>query len=256
MSGISRPYHRTIRPRMDGTYGFASDGFDYVRHPRYAENAQLFIRHFYLIQERIEELFSFVEPADENMCTFSLKNHSLIVEICVDCESNWKAILRENGYSKPGNWNRSDYRKIEWSHKLSQYLVRFPNWRGIFGQRQPFLPWSDVNNTKLNWYDAYNSIKHDKSSNFRNATFENVIDAFSALVITISSQFGTDDFSLKTPELEAIVLTENPPESSFVPAIGERLEIAFPKTWKPEERYNLNLSAMQAQSDPFQDFRF
>lgn len=73
----------------------------------------------------MQELFSFVEPADQNLNTYSHRIQQLLTRCCIEVEANLTAILLENGYSKaPNDLIMRDYRTIEYSHKLSEYEVR------------------------------------------------------------------------------------------------------------------------------------
>jgi hypothetical protein len=54
----------------------------------------------------------YVEPADKNLECYSYRIHALLLRACIELEANCKAILKENGYSKGGNWKIDDYKKI------------------------------------------------------------------------------------------------------------------------------------------------
>ena len=90
-------------------------------------------------------------------------------------EANCKAILKENGYTKAGDMNMSDYKKINVTHRLSSYLVKVPYWNGTNYLPRPFEAWSQ--GRSLPWYQVYNTTKHDRHIEFEEATFEHLIDA-------------------------------------------------------------------------------
>jgi hypothetical protein len=78
----------------------------------------MFARFLILLKD-LQELFDYVEPADKNLSCYSYRIHALSRRACVEVEANCKAILKENGYTKSGDWNMGDYKKIEKTHLLS-----------------------------------------------------------------------------------------------------------------------------------------
>lgn len=59
---------------------------------------------------------------------------------CIEIEANLKAIMTENGAIEPDRgFNMSHYRKIEKTHKLSEYEVTIVEWTGgHLRTRRPF----------------------------------------------------------------------------------------------------------------------
>ncbi len=190
---IANPYRRTCRAFTNtGTY---NDGYRslYVQHLKYAQSPEHYVRAFLLLLKDMLELFDYIEPADKNLPCYSYRVHELLLRASVEVEANCKAILIENGYSKPGDMNMCDYKKIDASHRLSSYEVRMPHWHGTQKIRRPFSSWTT--GASLPWYKAYNATKHDRQQSFELATFEQMIDAMSGLVVLVSSQFYNHDFS-------------------------------------------------------------
>ena len=143
---VDRPYRRTCRQFVDGHYR----GRLYVKHPKFAESAEHYVRAFLLILKDLQNLFDYVEPADKNLACYSYRIHSLLIRACVEVEANCKAILKENGYRKRGDWNMWDYKKIDETHLLSLYEVQIPIWSGRMTIRTPFSAWST--GESLPWY--------------------------------------------------------------------------------------------------------
>ena len=187
-----RPHPRTCRQFVDGSY--AEGGRSrYIDHPKFAESPEHNIRAFLILMKDLRDLFDYVEPADKNLSCYSYRIHSLLVRACVEVEANCKAILKENGYAKSGDWNMSDYKKIETTHFLSLYEIRAPVWTGQRSTWTPFSAWGS--GKSLDWYKAYNAAKHDRHSEFAQATFEQLIAASCGLLVLLSAQFRTNDFS-------------------------------------------------------------
>ena len=140
---ITKPYRRTCRQFADGSY---SEGgrWMYLLHPKYAKDPRHYVRAFLLIQQDVLELFSYVEPSDANLSTYSHRIQQLLMRSCVEIEANFTAIFLDNEYSRAmsgQNLNTGDYKLINLSHRLSAYQVRIPGWKGAAGIRRPFAPW-------------------------------------------------------------------------------------------------------------------
>ena len=142
-----------------------------------------------------------------------------------------------------------DYKKLERTHLLSSYEVSVPNWSGTGATRSPFSPWSTGGS--LPWYDAYNTTKHDRHSEFERATFENLIDACCGLLVVLSAQFETNDFSPGNTLL-AIQGSSDGMESG----IGGYFRVRFPPDWPMALRYDFDWQALKTETDPFQTFDY
>jgi hypothetical protein len=137
---IMKPFRRTCRQFVDGRYApHGNDGF--IDDPRFAKAPEQYVRAFLIIQKDLRELFDYVEPADQNEGCYSYRIHELLMRTCVEVEANCKAILGENGYMPPRgkNWDRSDYKKLNATHRLSSFQVKFPVWHGRHAVRTPFF---------------------------------------------------------------------------------------------------------------------
>jgi hypothetical protein len=242
---VDRPYRRTYRQFVDGHYRHYTRGGSYVVHPKFAQSPEHYVRGFLIILKDLQEIFDYVEPADKNLDCYSYRIHALLLRACVEVEANCKAILKENGYSKLGDLNMNEYKKIEKTHLLSIYEVKVPNWSGTRAMRLPFSAWSAGNH--LPWYQAYNTTKHDRHSRFDEATFEHLIDACCGLLVLLSAQFGTNDFSSHEE-----VVTVGGPGDGMESGIGGYFRVRFPTSWPADLRYDFDWQKLKTESDPFQ----
>lgn len=186
---VAKSFKRTCRQLADGSY---ENNSEYVRHPQFASAPQQYIRAFGIVQKDLLELFDYVEPSDINQQCYSYRIHELLTRVCIEVEANCTAILSENGYASPGNWNMGDYKKLETTHHLSSYQVRLPIWYGTNHTRTPFLEWKT--GAQLPWYQAYNQTKHSRHENFHLGNFQVLLDSVCGLVALLASQFINDDF--------------------------------------------------------------
>ena len=245
---VDRPYRRTCRQFVDGSY---TEGgrWQYMVHPKFSQSPEHYIRAFLILLKDLQVLFDYVEPADKNLACYSYRIHALLLRACVEVEANCKAILKENGYSRSGDWNMGDYKKIEKTHLLSSYEVKVPNWNGTGATRSPFSAWSTGGS--LPWYQAYNITKHDRHSAFEEATFEHLIDACCGLLVLLSAQFETNDFS---PGNTLLALEGS--SDGMESGIGGYFRVRFPANWPMELRYDFDWQKLKSEADPFQNIDY
>jgi hypothetical protein len=240
---ITRPYRRTCRPFRNSDY--STDGrWRYIEHPKFAQTPRHYVRRFLLLLKDLQELFDYVEPAERNLRSYSFRIHALLLRACIEVEANCKAILRENRYSKkPRDWKMSDYQKINATHRLSSYRVKVPDWRGQHDIRTPFAAWAGGGS--LPWYRAYNTTKHDRLAEFQQATFEHLLDACCGVLVMLSAQFWTRDFSPGNDLLAA-----EGPDDGMESGIGNYFRVRFPDDWPDEDRYVFNWTTLKDEADP------
>lgn len=252
---ITKPYRRTCRQFTDGSY---SEGgrWMYLLHKRYATDPRHYVRAFLLIQEDVLDLFSYVEPSDKNLETYSHRIQQLLMRACVEVEANLTAIFLDNEYATAqGNLTMQQYRLIDISHRLSSYEIRVPTWQGSKGARKPFHDWSQ--GAPLAWYQAYNKSKHNRHENFKLATFDALIDAFCGLSALLSAQFHDEDYSPggKTLGLSGACYSYDG-DDGMEPAIGGLLRVRFPSDWPQDQRYEFSWPQLSTSEDPFQNFDY
>jgi len=245
--GIDRPYKRTSRQLVNGTYRASGNG-KYVSHPNFATSPHHYQRAFSVLQKDFLALLDYIEPASENLNCYSYRTHEILMRARIEIEANFQAIFADNGYSikKP---NIKDYEKIEASHRLSSYRVRLPTWHGDGEVRQPFGAWAEGN--PLRWYQIYSRSKHNRHELFHDANFEATVDAMCGLTAVITAQFMNEDFSL-----DNYLVMESSRTDGFETAIGGYFHVSYPTDWPDDERYDFDWKGLQTEDDPFQQFDF
>lgn len=236
--GIKKPYKRTCRQFTDGHYADSGKS-KYLLNKDFAESPAQYIRPFLLIQKDLQNLFDYIEPSEQNSNCYSYRIHELLTRTCIEVEANCKAILTENGYIKNGDLNMLDYKKINISHHLSSYEISLPLWDGINKIRKPFNSW--VNNGSLSWYQAYNSTKHNRHNEFKQANFNNLIESVCGLAAILSAQFWQEDFN---PSMGGIALEGSHDDMESV--IGEYFRVKFPNDWSDDEKYDFTYQEINA----------
>lgn len=253
---LERPFKRTVRQLADGSYANSGHG-NYVHHRDFARDAWHFKRGFQILDFELDDIFKYVEPSDANIGCFSHKIAGLLARICIEIEANFKAILKENGYEKaPSKLNMVDYAKADDSHRLSEYLIKFPVWTGPERVFQPFQSWLDANERKSpSWYVAYNAAKHDRHENFSaSATFGNLVEAYCGLAVLIWSQFRDAD-SPGAFLLSVGSSHEEEAEGGFDFGPTERTLIK-PPSFPENERYRFDWQQLKMQREPIAQYSY
>lgn len=144
-----------------------------------------------ILVSKLEELFETVEPIEANLSTYGHRIREVLLLACMEVESSWSAVLKENDYSLDNKFTTDDYVKLKEPMFLDGYQMNLAAYIH-FPSLAPFKDWRVKDPTKsLLWYDAYNKTKHDRENNLHYATFINAITAVSAAVVMYYAQFGS-----------------------------------------------------------------
>ncbi|MBD3280489.1 hypothetical protein GF389_03110, partial [Candidatus Dojkabacteria bacterium] len=148
-----------------------------------------FLREYHLIMKDFDKLLAYIDPSEENLGTFSHRTFELLLRSCTAIEAIFKVLSRDLGYPSE-NLDMRDYFRInnDSNLELSDYIVKLSSWRSGKKIVVPYEGWHDGQNyKKLPWYKAYNNVKHDRDQNFKEANFENVINATAGLFTLLYS---------------------------------------------------------------------
>lgn len=249
---LSKPFYRIIRPFTDGEYiPSGKDDEVYILSSDYASDRATLIRAYAIIERDLVELFNYIEPADANLCTYSHKMYELLLRVSTEFETNCKAVLNANGYAKASgtNLNIQDYHKIDKASKLSEYKIILDTWLPSQKVFQPFKDWSS--GRTLRWYQSYNAVKHDRSTEFREASLENVMASVTGLLSILVSQFHVFAFN---PYQSVGAFTEGDDGSLFTDT--SLFKVMLPTSWSQNEQYDFNWNVIKTITTPFDSFSF
>lgn len=245
------PFHRCYRP-IRGTDGSSKEEHNYLVDHDYAKHPDKYTRAFLQIQKEMKNLFQYIEPGDNNLKTYSNQIQQLLVRICIEVESNFKAIFKENRYSvkQEKDWKMIDYQIIDKSHRLSDYQVVAPFWDGKKNTFQPFITWKK--SSKLKWYSAYNTVKHNRAERLKAANFENLMNAFCGLFIVLTAQFKNQEFST----ISCVTIPDG--YKSYYDGefgIGNMLQAKYPE-WDENDKYYFEYSIQNQDKIFFRKFDY
>lgn len=165
-------------------------------------NQQLEIAYYMELQRRIFDIFRYVSCHENNFNTYSIILESVLVDAGSFFDSECQTLIRHlatNGHKFAGqnnikdfgrkveakdNFNFGDYRMLLEAHfKISSMVVNLnPYEDAYFGNPtqyspdkvsgyvvSPFSDWAKADTPSF-WWKAFTDLKHDRLSNFRNAT--------------------------------------------------------------------------------------
>lgn len=144
--------------------------------------------------------------------------------------------FKANGYhGKNGDdyFNTSDYVLLLDAARLDQYVVQL-NYYPWLPEFTLFAGWQQSGPSKtLQWYDAYNQVKHDREGHFAEATLDRTITAVAACFVMLAAQYGWD-FAVQGAEGERAFfqLNKGPewaPSEIYIPAYeGDYRPVNYP----------------------------
>lgn len=135
--------------------------------------------YFLDLEKELADSSRYIEPeGQENVYSFEFRK--IIILACTEIETAFKALCETIDNSKERGC-MCDYKDIVLTRypKIVNAEVYINRWHKTV---KPFAGW-DIG--KLKWWSAHQHIKHDRGSNFIEATYENAAMALSALYILI-----------------------------------------------------------------------
>lgn len=187
-----------------------------------------------LLIQRLDEIFLYIEPAVNTLESYGHKTRELLILACTEVENIWKSYMRLAGEKPPNkkNYTTNDYVRLAGPLFLDEYeisLHRYPSVPTVC----PFLGWDQKSPTQsITWFDAYNKTKHDRSTQFPEASLENCIRAVSAAIVLHAVRFGPSSlFNLTLineggalaalcTEVFSLRLPDRKPSTYYVPFIS------------------------------------
>ena len=76
-----------------------------------------------ILLTKLEGLFETLEPAEANLSAYGHKIREIILLACMEVESAWAAVLKENGYASNRNLTTNDYVKLLGPMLLDSYQL-------------------------------------------------------------------------------------------------------------------------------------
>lgn len=177
------------------------------------------------LTRQLDRICQTVQPLPRNFSTFGHDIRNLLILACSEIEAHWRGVLTANGTNKD-RYNTRDYVMLRRAMKLDEYSVTFPNYPWL-EDISPFGGWGNGGKPtqELRWYAAYNAVKHNRETEFEEATLFHVFEALSACIVMMAAQFGLNEGLGQRSELRASyqfsALPKWPPSEIYVYPYGE-----------------------------------
>lgn len=224
---IYRPYEREIQE---------IEPYEYLKSDDYCKNREELIRYFQILQKKIKELFKYIEPSENNIKVYSLILYELLTDVCIEVENNLRGIMEANGY-KSDRFNMSeDYFKLNEVLHLDKYKVKIIL-KSDIQEICPFENWSSSVYSPLEWYKAYNDVKHNRSENIEKANLIHLLQAFAGLYILLYSQFYEYANCVSSSNTMFLFAEQG---GLIVPNPNNIFEISGKPKWTKGEMYHLS----------------
>ena len=170
---------------------------------------------------RLQQVCETIYPRDANLHAYGHEIRNLLILGCTEVETHWRGILEANvAGTKPARWTTNDYVKLTGPLGLKSYQATFPGYPWL-NPVSPFANWNASDPTKsLDWYAAYNAVKHDREGNFKDARLEYAFHAVAACAILLVAQFGSAPAFQWHPALQFLQLDQTPqwfPADFYIP---------------------------------------
>lgn len=146
------------------------------------------LRQLEIILSDLSEVFKIIAPHHNQFSVYGHAIRNIIILACTEVDARMQDILANNGVNPNRKYfEMKDYFKLKDPLKLDEYELSFYR----YGDLRTFLPFSAWDNDKqLDWYKAYNHIKHNREKNFSEANLLNALNAIMAYAIILIAQYG------------------------------------------------------------------
>ncbi len=136
--------------------------------------------YFLALEAELENSFNYIEPDVHNFECYGAKYASLLNSVCVEFESVAKSLIKAiNPDASVGNIGEIKGQILSLFPKFEENSVEITRLGQVIN---PFVDWS---NDRLEWWDSYTALKHNRIQNYKKANLRNVFLAMSALLVLI-----------------------------------------------------------------------
>lgn len=168
--------------------------------------------YFLDLEKELSDSSRYIEPyGQDNVYSFEFRK--IIILACTECETVFKSICESIDNTKKRG-SISYYKGIILGKypKIVDAEVTIRRWHKTI---KPFKDWDTGN---LKWWTAHQNVKHDRGSNFYEATYENAVFSLSALYVLIFYLYVINDKEIPFERADEYISSEyTPPLISCMP---------------------------------------
>lgn len=168
-------------------------------------------QYFVALEADLARTVRFVEPEAPNMSCYSIEFARLLLAAGSEVDVLCKVLCQEDGLS-PNPENIHGYRLAITARfpGFTKLDIMIPRYNLI---RLPWQSWDS--STTPDWWRAYNSVKHERHSNFADANLANALDAMAGLFVLVSYIYHKE-LQSRTASPWPQMLTLDPNLSSYI----------------------------------------
>ena len=138
----------------------------------------------------LEDICRTVHPSPENLNAFGHEIRDTLILACTEIEAQLIGIYEANCASQIDRANTKQYVQLRDIMKLNDYIISFNNYPEL-PSFSPFKEWDTKKPTEsLEWYNAYNAVKHNREKQFKKASLQNLLNTVAAIYILLRGQYG------------------------------------------------------------------
>lgn len=169
--------------------------------------------YFLAIEKDFEQISRYVEFAEDNNSTYSIEFARAIMASAQEIDGILKKICQIL-LPKSKAKNINDYQIII-SQQLPQFITENAYLPRFGMSSQPWINWASGKSP--DWWQANNNIKHERTSNLKDANLKNGYNAIAALLITTLYYYKLDEWQKgKEMDWKNLTLKLKPQSSLFV----------------------------------------
>jgi hypothetical protein len=194
------------------------------------------------VYERLEgefcDLTFFISLDDDHLNVYSLKLAELLLQIGQECENAGKTLAAQLQLSPAtGTIDRLNFPSLgdllcpplSLNSKSVDVVWQYQSLSAFSKSLTPFSTWSSTGSTNPLWYQAYNGLKHDRNTNFIDASFGNVLGGWPVCLFLI--------YGFEKTILRKILNGLSQLESGLRRTPNCLIQVLF-YNWEPAERIN------------------
>lgn len=144
-----------------------------------------------LLLSRFDDIVQFIHLDARNLSSFGHQLREFLILACTEVEASFRGVMAAStlAVASDSHLTTKDYYRLCEPMHLREFSIELRQYPSIPKVR-PFLHWEQAKPTKsLEWYDAYNAVKHDRANSLHQATLGHCIDALAAVAAVYCAQF-------------------------------------------------------------------
>lgn len=181
-----------------------------------------------LLLSRFNDIARCIQLDERNLAAFGHQLRELLILACTEVEASLRILLSsaDTSITSETRLSTRDYHRLCQPLFLKEFSIELRHYQHL-GRFRPFVDWDASKPTQsLQWYEAYNSVKHDRANSLHLASLRHCIDAVAAVTAVYCAQYsipmGGDwghDAAFKLNDWFRVELIEPDSATFYVPPI-------------------------------------